>query len=107
MAEAEVELLTEIRDLLMVLAEPQLAERDRVMRSELLRIVGRSEKNRKAVLLMDGSRNQAAIVKQVPIDSGNLSTLVKEMRQAKLLKPGANPDLVIRVTASAFDESRK
>jgi hypothetical protein len=50
----ELELLTEIRDLLQVVAEPALAKRDAKFRSVLRSVVGSSGKKVKAVLLMDG-----------------------------------------------------
>lgn len=102
--ENEIDLLRDIRELLMLIAEPQLAERDRVRRDQLRKIAGKGEKNMKAVLLMDGSRNQAAIAKEVPIDVGQLSTLVKNLREAKLLHEGSNPHVVIPVNESVFKE---
>lgn len=59
----EIELLTEIRDLLQVMAEPALAKRDARLRSDLCSVVGGGKKA-KAVLLMDGSRTQAATLEQ-------------------------------------------
>jgi hypothetical protein len=97
-----LEMLGEIRDLLRLIAEPQLAERDRKLREELRRIAGKGEKNIKAVLLMDGSRNQTAIVKEASIDFGQLSKLVKALRTAKLLTDKENPELVIPITESVF-----
>lgn len=107
MQHSELEVLCEIRDLLLVLAEPQLAERDRVRREQLRKIAGKGEKNIKAVLLMDGTRKQSAIAKEAPIDIGQLSKLVKNLSEAKLLKPGQNPALVIPVSPSVFTEGGK
>lgn len=104
MNESELDVLREIRDLLMLMAEPQLAERDKVRREQLRKVAGRGEKNMKAVLLMDGTRNQAAIAKEAPIDGGQLSGLVKALREAKLLREDANPSLVIPVSESMFKE---
>jgi len=101
---AELKVLCEIRDLLLLMAEPQIAQRDKAMREQLRKIAGRSEKNIKAISLMDGSRNQAAIVKEVPIDFGQLSKLVKNLAAAKLLKPGSSLEIVIPVTESVFKE---
>ena len=53
--------ICEIRDLMRLMAEPQIAARDQKLRDELIRIVGKSEIKAKAVLVMDGSRAQAAI----------------------------------------------
>jgi len=105
MNESEYEVLCEIRNLLLLIAEPQIAERDRSMREQLRKLAGKSEKNIKACLLMDGSRSQAAIVKEVPIDFGQLSKLVKALGAAQLLKDGSSPALVIPVSESIFKEA--
>lgn len=102
----EHELLVEIRDLLRLIAEPQLAERDRKWRDELRRIAGKSEKNVKAVMLMNGSRSQSSIAKEVPIDMGQLSKLVKALREAKLLTSNENVQVVIPVTEGIFKEEK-
>lgn len=78
----EIELLTEIRDLLQVMAEPALAKRDANFRSSLRTVVGRSGGKAKAVQLMDGSRSQSEIVKEGAIDAGNLSRLVNSLAEA-------------------------
>lgn len=104
--ETELDILRDMRDLLMLMAEPQLAVRDQTRRNQLKKIAGKGEKNMKAVLLMDGTRHQAAIAKEVPIDVGQLSTLVKALREAKLLKEDANPTLVIPVSESVFKEDK-
>lgn len=104
MEESELDVLREIRELLTVIAEPQLAERDKVRRAELRRIAGRGEKTMRAVLLMDGSRTQASIAKEVPIDAGQLSSLVRTLREAKLLKESASPAVVIPVSEAIFKE---
>lgn len=105
MNDSEFAVLTEIRDLLLLIAEPQIAQRDRLTRGQLRKIAGKSAKNIRAISLMDGSRNQAAIVKEVPMDFGQLSKLVKSLAGAHLLKPGNNPAIVIPVTESIFKES--
>jgi uncharacterized Fe-S cluster-containing protein len=104
MSDAELKVLCEIRDLLLLIAEPQIAQRDKLMREQLRKIAGKGEKNIKAISLMDGSRSQATIVKEVPIDFGQLSKLVKNLTTAKLLKQGGNPEVVIPVTESIFKE---
>jgi len=104
MSDAELKVLCEIRDLLLLIAEPQIAQRDKSMREQLRKIVGKGEKNIKAIGLMDGSRSQAAIAKEVPIDFGQLSRLVKNLAAAKLLKTGNNPEVVIPVSESIFKE---
>jgi hypothetical protein len=79
MSEHSAEILqavSEIRDLVRLLAEPAIAARDQELRSELRRIVGRSATKAKAVLLMDGSRTQRAIHRESALNEGHLSTLV-------------------------------
>ena len=102
--EKKLDLLLEIRDLLRLIAEPQLAERDRKWRDELRKIAGKGEKNIKGVLLMNGSRSQAMIAKEIPMDVGQLSKLVKALRTANLLSGNENPEVVIPVTESIFQE---
>jgi hypothetical protein len=104
MDETELDVLRDIRDLLTLLAEPQLAERDKARRDQLRKLAGRGGKNMKAVLVMDGTRSQAAIVKEVPIDAGQLSLLVKALREAQLLKDAANPTMVIPVSEAVFKD---
>jgi DNA-binding MarR family transcriptional regulator len=104
MNDAEFAMLTEIRDLLLLIAEPQIAQRDKSMRDELRKIAGKSMKNIKAISLMDGSRNQSVIAKEVPMDHGNLSKLVKTLDEAKLLRSSTNPTIAIPVSESMFRE---
>jgi hypothetical protein len=100
----ELELLTEIRDLLLVIAEPALAKRDHKFRDALRKIVGKSEKSRAAVLLMNGTMGQAAIVKQVPIDQGQLSRLMKALANESLIAPDEkHPKLVVTISAAVFE----
>jgi hypothetical protein len=76
----QTELLREMRDLLLVIAEPALAKRDERLRASLLDIVGKSKAKAQATLLMDGLRSQAAICKESGIDKGALSRLTKALR---------------------------
>lgn len=80
-----VSAVKEIRDLLRVMGEPAMAEHDKKARADLRRIVGTSPKKAKAVYLMDGTKNQAAIEKETGINKGALSVLVKLLREGKLL----------------------
>lgn len=111
MDEASAEILSavrEIRDLLRLMAEPAIAERDRKLRSELRRIVGNGVSKAKAVMLMDGSRSQSAIQRETGINQGNLSTLVKQLNGVKLLSgDGKSPKLAISVPASFFESEGK
>lgn len=100
----EIELLTEIRDLLQVMAEPTLAKRDAKMRSSLRDVVGNSGKKAKAVLQMDGMRSQSAIIKESGIDQGNLSRLVKALAAAQLISADEkHPRLLLKVPSTFFD----
>jgi uncharacterized surface protein with fasciclin (FAS1) repeats len=100
----ELELLTEIRDLLLVIAEPELAKRDEKRRAALRRIAARGQKNTSAIKLMDGTRSQAAIVKEAKIDQGQLSRLVKTLSAESLIATDEkHPKLVVVVPKSFFD----
>lgn len=95
----------EIRDLVRLLAEPAIAERDKKLREELRRLVGRSPKKSKAVFLMDGKRKQADIQRESAINQGDLSTLVKELRAAKLITADAKqPELTISIPSNFFED---
>lgn len=101
----ELELLTEIRDLLQIMAEPALAKRDAKLRASLRTVVGSSGKKAKATLLMDGTRSQSVIVKQSGMDKGNLSRLVKALAIAQLISADEkHPALLLRVPPTFFDE---
>lgn len=103
----QTELLREMRDLLLVMAEPALAKRDERLRTGLKELVGRSKPAAKSVLLMDGSRSQAQIKNESGIDQGHLSRLVKGLREAGLIGKDAkeNPKLVIAIPPNFFDQS--
>ncbi len=102
----EVELLTEIRDLLLVMAEPALEKRDAKLRSLLREIVGNSGKKAKATLLMDGTRSQSTIVKESGIDSGNVSRLVKALATGGLISADEkHPKLLLSVPSAFFEGS--
>jgi hypothetical protein len=100
----EIELLTEIRDLLQVMAEPALAKRDAKFRSSLRTLVGGSGKKANAVHLMDGSRSQSEIGKEAGIDSGDLSRLVTGLATAQLIAADKkHPRLLVKVPLTFFD----
>jgi DNA-binding MarR family transcriptional regulator len=104
----EVELLAEIRDLLQVMAEPALAKRDEKFRSAIRSVVGKSQKSASAVVLMDGSRAQAAISKEVGIDPSQLNRLIKSLEKHALV--GADekhPKLRVKLPPNFFDEHGK
>lgn len=97
--------LEEMRDLLRLIAEPAMAERDKKLRDILRTIAGNGKGNKpKAVLLMDGTRTQAKIVEDCGIDKGQLSALVKALREVGLLKGDPKqPQLLIAIPPNFFD----
>ena len=102
--EEQTELLREIRDLLRVLAEPALAERDKRLRASLVEAVGKSKQKAKAALLMDGSRSQADVRKEAGMDDGNLSRFVSALRAKDLITGDEKrPKLVISIPANLFE----
>lgn len=101
----EIELLTEIRDLLQLVAEPAMAKRDAALRAALRSVVGSSGRKAKAVLLMDGTRAQAGIAKESGLDKSDLSKLVKGLAAAKLIPDGEkHPRLAVKVPSTFFEE---
>ena len=99
--------ILEMRDLLLLLAEPKIAERDQKKRDEIRKIAGTSEKKRKTILLMDGSRTQAAIHKATSFHAGDLSALVKQFAQADLLVGDSKqPRLAISLPPTFFDKEK-
>jgi hypothetical protein len=100
----EIELLTEIRDLLLLMAEPALAQRDAKFRASLGSAIGRSAKKSKAVQLMDGSRSQVEIVREAAIDKGELSRLVNGLAGAQLISTDKkHPKLVVNLPLTFFE----
>jgi hypothetical protein len=94
-----------MRDLLRVMAEPALAARDARLRTSLTEIVGKSRAAAKAALLMDGSRNQAAICKESGIDKGQLSTFTKTLRAKGLIGiDDKEPKLLISIPPNFFEK---
>jgi hypothetical protein len=103
----QTDLLREIRDLLLLIAEPALAKRDEEHRVALREVVGRGKLQAKAVLLMDGTRKRAAIRQASGIDDGNLSRLEKSLRNRKLMTTGEQPKLVISIPPKFFESAEK
>src|SRR5579863_5780999 len=99
----------EIRDLIRLMAEPAIAERDRNFRAELIRLVGSSAAKGKSVLIMDGTLTQAEIRQKTNVNQGHLSTLVKQLKESKLLSDddGKKPKLAISVPPNFFDAGGK
>lgn len=101
----DIELLTEIRDLLQVMAEPALAQRDAKFRTSLRAVVGSSAKKANAVLLMDGTRTQSALAKESGCDQGNVSRLVRALAGEKLISADQkHPRLLLKVPALFFQQ---
>jgi hypothetical protein len=97
--------LVEMRDLLRLIAEPAIAERDKKIR-EVLRGIGGSatSKKAKAILLLDGTRTQADIAKASGINKGDLSGLVKKLRAEDLLiGDPKQPQLAISIPSNFFE----
>lgn len=97
--------LAEMRDLLRLIAEPAIAERDKKLR-EALRVIGGNATNKKAkaILLLDGTRTQADVTKACGIDKGDLSSLVKKLKAAELLKDDSKqPQLAISIPPNFFE----
>jgi hypothetical protein len=102
----QTQLLQEMRDLLRVIAEPALAERDKKRRTSLLEVVGKSKRKSQVVLLMDGSRSQTSLHKDSGMDQGDISRLVKALRAKELIKADEkHPELVISIPPNFFDNS--
>lgn len=100
-----LKVVQDIRELLRLVAEPAVAERDRKLRAGLRKVVGRSGPGKRAVLLMDGTRSQAEIYKQAGINQGQLSTLVKNLESNKLLEGGSKqPKLAVSILANFFEQ---
>lgn len=102
----QTELLREMRDLLLVIAEPALAKREEKLRESLAKIVGKSKITAKAVLLMDGSRSQTVVKTESGIDASQLSRCVRSLREASLIgKDDKHPKLVIAIPINLFDKA--
>ena len=96
--------ICEIRDLLRIIAEPQIAARDEKLRNELAHIVGKSVSKQKSIFLMDGNHTQSSIRHQTGVNQGHLSTLVKHLGQSDLLTGDPKkPKLAIVVPPNFFD----
>jgi hypothetical protein len=100
--------ILEIRDLVRLLAEPAIAERDQKLRINLKRIVGNSPAKQKSVFLMDGNHTQSDIQDKTNVNQGHLSTLVKQLKENKLLSgDGKKPKLAISIPSSFFESGEK
>lgn len=100
-----LQVLTEMRDLLRLIAEPAIAERDKKLRLALRSIAGSATgKKANAILLMDGTRNQAGISSECGINQGDLSVLVKKLKSSELLRGDPKqPELAILIQPNFFE----
>lgn len=103
-----LEAVQEMRELLRLMAEPAIADRDKKLRATLREIVGSpTGKKAKAVMLMDGTRNQKSIVDECGINQGDLSTLVKKLKGANLVPgDGKQPKLAISIQRNFFETGK-
>ena len=106
-SEEMLHVLTEMRDLLRLIAEPAIAERDKKLRGALRGIAGNAAgKKAKSILLMDGTRTQAQIAKECGINQGDLSVLVKKLKASDLLgNDPKQPRLTISIPNRFFEQS--
>jgi len=97
--------LIEMRDLLRLIAEPAIAERDKKRRASLRGIAGNATgKKAKAILLMDGTRTRQRIIAECGINEGDLSGLVKKLSLAELITGDAKqPQLAISIPQNFFE----
>src|SRR5262245_20004578 len=103
----DTEILREIRDLLRLMTEPALAKRDERLRASLHAIVGKSKQKAEAVALMNGTRSQTDIREACKIDLGNLSRLVKALREAELIDADdKHPKLLFPAPANLLEVER-
>jgi hypothetical protein len=100
----EVEELRKIRELLELLAEDKIAERDAKPRTALRQIVGASPKIQSSVLLMDGVQTQPQIRAKTGVHQGNFSTVVGKLHKANLLVGDTKtPKLLITIPPNFFE----
>jgi hypothetical protein len=96
--------VSEIRDLIRLMAEPATAARDNKFRDQLRRPVGNGKAKASAVLLMDGTRAQKDLHDGIGMHKGHLSTLVKQVTEGKLLLgDGRKPKPAISIPANFFE----
>jgi hypothetical protein len=108
MSENSREILDAVRkihELLELLAEDKIAERDAKQRSRLVEIVGSSVQMQNSVVLMDGTRTQKDIHDATKVNRGNLSTMVGKLQSADLLVGDTkSPKLAIAIPANFFEK---
>ena len=109
MSDDSNELLATVRkiyELLELLAEDKIAQRDAKQRTALLEIVGTSATKQKSVFLMDGTRTQTEIHEVSSVNKGHLSTMVGNLHKAKLLIGDTKrPKLAISIPPNFFESN--
>ena len=101
----QIELLEKILEMITLIADPQIAQRDEKRRAALTAIVGKGQKAIKAASLMDGTRTQAIICKEAGIDGGALSRLSKALRDSGLIAVDAkDPKITIPLSPRFWEE---
>lgn len=102
-----LQVMTEVRDLLRLMAEPAIADRDKKLREALRGIAGTPNgKKAKAVLLMNGTRSRTKIIEECGIDHSDLSVLIKKLAAAELLKgEPKQPLLAISIPTNFFENA--
>jgi hypothetical protein len=99
-----LETVRKIHDLLELLAEDKIAQRDAQQRAKLRSIVGTGKLKQAAVMLMDGTRTQKDIVASSTISKGNASELVSQLAASELLVGDRkHPKLVISLPSNFFE----
>jgi CRP-like cAMP-binding protein len=99
-----LEAVEQIREYVRLMAEPAIAERDAKRRAELKRIVGSSLQKGQAILRMNGTHERKDIQRETGISKGNLSTLVKVLKESDLISgDGKQPKLAISVPPNFFE----
>jgi hypothetical protein len=111
MSDTSNEILAAVRkicELLELLAEDKIAQRDAKQRTALLEIVGTSAAKQKSVFLMNGTRTQTEIHKATSVNQGHLSTMVGKLHKAKLLVGDTKrPELAISIPPTFFESNAK
>lgn len=96
--------ILEMRDLLRLIAEPAIAQRDQRQRENLKVIVGKSQPKAKAAQLMDGTKSQTEIHKLSGMQKSNLSLFVKQLSEAGLLSSTSQaPKLALLIPPNFFE----
>ncbi len=109
MSDNSNELLATVRkiyELLELLAEDKIAQRDAKQRTALLEIVGTSATKQKSALLMDGTRTQTEIHRTTSLHKGDLSAMVGKLYNAKLLVGDKKrPNFSISIPSNFFESN--